>query len=112
MGGAERLWGGDSKGWGRKAENESRWGGKGSRSDRVLAPHSKPRLREPVLDPMAAWMASCWCLKPSLGLDILGLEVTAQGTAQIEKAWLGTAPFLMAKRPSSPGPRPESQDGE
>lgn len=57
MGGGA-LWGGDSEGWGREAENESRWGGKGSRSDRMPAPHSKPRLRKPAPDPMAACMAS------------------------------------------------------
>jgi hypothetical protein len=44
-GGVEHLWGGDSEGLGREAESENRWGGKGSRSDRVLAPHSQPRLR-------------------------------------------------------------------
>lgn len=109
MGGAERLWGGDGEGWGREAENESRWGGKGSRSDRVLAPHSKPRRSRPAPDLMAAQMAPC-CLRRSLGLAIWGQKSLPGGLPGWRKpglvlppSWWLRDPLLVKAKALRPG---------
>ena len=109
--GAERLWGGDSEGWGREAENESRWGGKGSRSDRVLVPHSKPRPREPAPDPMAAQMASC-CLRHCLVLGIWGQKSLPRGLLRWKSVALVLPPSWWLRDPvlaQSRGPKTGSR---
>lgn len=96
--GAERLWGGDIEGWGREAENESRWGGKGSRSDRVLAPHSKPRLREPTPDRKASQMAPR-CLGHCLGSVIWGQKSLPRGLLTWRKPGLVLLPSWWLRDP-------------
>lgn len=65
----------------------------------MLAPHSKPRLREPAPDTVGC-PDGIMLPEAQSRIGHLGSEVTSQGTAQMEEAQLGTAPFLVAERPS------------
>lgn len=76
---------------GRDAENESRWRGRGSRSYRVLVPHSQPTLRAAAPASMAAQMALC-CLRHSHGLGVWGQKSLPRGLLRERKPGLVRRP--------------------